>query len=110
MAETFKTKTTAGVTTEATVYTCPRATSTIMIGGTIANKTTSGITISVILQSDTSDTETNANVSIAHNTPVPAGSSIKPFADNKQVLQATDVLRVSASGSADVSFSILEIT
>ena len=68
------------------------------------------ITISVILQSDTSDTETNANVSIAHNTPVPAGSSIKPFADNKQVLQATDVLRVSASGSADVSFSILEIT
>ena len=112
MANTFKTKTKAGVTTEATVYTVPNSPSTtaICIGGTIANKTTSGITVSVIVQSDTSDTETNANASIAHNVPLSAGSSLKPFSDNKQVLQATDVLRVSATGSVDVVLNILEIT
>ena len=112
MANTFKVKTKANFTSEATVYTVPNSpsTTTICIGGTITNKTTSGITASVIVQSDTSDTETNANVSIAHNVPIPAGSSLKPFADNKQVLQATDVLRVSATGNVDVSISILEIT
>lgn len=110
MANTFKLKTKAGVTTEATVYTVPNATTTICIGGTIANKTNSGITCSIIVQSNTNDTETNANVSIAHNVPISGGSSLKPFADNKQVLQATDVLRVSASGNVDVAISILEIT
>ena len=55
-------------------------------------------------------TETNANVSIAHNVPIPAGGSLKPFADNKQVLQTTDVLRVSATGNVDVAINILEIT
>ena len=110
MANTFKTKTKAGVTSEATVYTVPSATTAICIGGTIANKTTSGITVSVIVQSDTSDTETNANASIAHNVPLSAGSSLKPFSDNKQVLQTTDVFRVSATGSVDVVLNILEIT
>ena len=110
MANTFKVKTKANFTSEATVYTVPSSTTTICIGGTITNKTTSGITASVLVQSDTSDTETNANVSIAHNVPIPAGSSLKPFADNKQVLQTTDVLRVSATGNVDVAISILEIT
>lgn len=110
MANTFKLKTKANFTSEATIYTVPSSTTTICIGGTIANKTTSGITCSVIVQSDTSDTETNANVSIAHNVPIPAGGSLKPFADNKQVLQTTDVLRVSATGNVDVAINILEIT
>lgn len=110
MANTFKLKTKANFTSEATIYTVPSSTTSICIGGTIANKTTSGITCSVIVQSDTSDTETNANVSIAHNVPIPAGGSLKPFADNKQVLQTTDVLRVSATGNVDVAINILEIT
>ena len=110
MANTFKLKTKAGVTSAATVYTVPSSTTTICIGGTIANKTTSGITCSIIVETNTNDTETNANVSIAHNIPISAGASVKPFADNKQVLQTTDVLKVSASGSVDVAINILEIT
>ena len=110
MANTFKLKTKASFTSESTIYTVPSSTTTICIGGTISNKTTSGITCSVIVQSDTNDTESNANVSIAHNVPIPAGGSLKPFADNKQVLQTTDVLRVSATGNVDVAINILEIT
>ena len=79
MANTFKLKTKANFTSEATVYTVPSSTTTICIGGTITNKTTSGITASVLVQSDTSDTETNANVSIAHNVPIPAESASPQF-------------------------------
>ena len=110
MANTFKLKTKANFTSESTIYTVPSSTTTICIGGTIANKTTSGITCSIIVETNTNDTEQNANVSIAHNIPISAGASVKPFADNKQVLQTTDVLKVSASGSVDVAINILEIT
>ena len=114
MANTFKVKTNGAMPASAgtflTLYTCPSSTQTIVIGLTLCNIHTAAVTCSVQLVSDTSDTETNANVSIAHNVPIPAGSSLKPFADNKQVLQTTDVLRVSASGNVDVAFSILEIT
>ena len=62
MANTFKLKTKAGVTTLATVYTVPGSTTAVVLGMMIGNTTSSGITSTVTLSSDTSYTETNADV------------------------------------------------
>ena len=57
-----------------------------------------------------SNTETNADVEIVTNAPIPVGGTLQPFGSGKQVLQATDIVKVSATGAVDVSLSILEIT
>mgnify|MGYP003144322604 CR=1 FL=1 len=110
MANTFKLKTKAGVTSLATVYTVPSNTTALIIGGYVGNTTTSGISATVTVSSDTSDTETNADVEIITNAPIPVGGTIQPFGSGKQVLQTTDIVKVSATGAVDVSLSILEIT
>ena len=77
MANTFKLKTKAGIDTSlATVYTVPSSTTTVILGLTISNIKGSSVTADVKLISDTSDTETNANVYIVKNIPLPAGSSV----------------------------------
>ena len=110
MANTFKLKTKAGVTTLATVYTVPSSTTAIVLGMMIGNTTSSSITSTVTLSSDTSDTETNADVELITTTPIPGNSSLEIMAGNKIVLQATDYLRVYGSGAVDVTLSIMEIT
>ena len=110
MANTFKLKTKAGVTSLATVYTVPSSTTALIIGGYVGNTTTSGINTTVTVSSDTDDTEINADVEIVTNAPIPVGGTLQPFGTGKQVLQATDIVKVSATGAVDVSLSILEIT
>ena len=110
MANTFKLKTKAGVTTLATVYTVPSSTTAIVLGLLIGNTTSSSITSTVTLSSDTSDTETNADVELITTTPIPGNSSLEIMAGNKIVLQATDYLRVYGSGAVDVTLSIMEIS
>ena len=71
------------------------------------------ITVDVKIESDTSDTETNANVFVIKDAPIPAGGTLVPVGgDQKIVLQATDVLKVQSdtANSADTVLSILEIT
>ena len=110
MANTFKLKTKAGVTTIATIYTCPGSTTTIVIGCMVGNTTSASVTATVTLVSDTSDTETNQDVELVTNAPIPAGSSLELLSGNKVVMQATDVLKLTASGACDIALSILEIT
>ena len=110
MANTFKLKTKAGVTTLATVYTVPSSTTAIVLGLMIGNTTSSAITSTVTLSSDTSDTETNADVEIITSAPIPGNSSLEIMAGNKIVLQDSDYLRVFGSGAVDVTLSIMEIT
>ena len=110
MANTFKLKTKAGVTTLATVYTVPGSTTAIVLGLMIGNTTSSAITATVTLSSDTSDTETNADVELITTTPIPGNSSLEIMSGNKIVLQTTDLLRVFGSGAVDVCLSIMEIT
>ena len=110
MANTFKVKTKAGVTTLATVYTVPSSTTTIVLGLIIGNTTSAAITSTVTLSSDTSDTETNADVELLTTGAIPANSSIEVLTGSKLVLQTTDYLRVYGSGAVDVTLSIMEIT
>ena len=110
MANTFKLKTKAGVTTLATVYTVPSSTTSIVLGLMIGNTTSSAITSTVTLSSDTSDTETNADVELITTTPIPGNSTLELLSGNKIVMQTTDYIRVYGSGAVDVALSIMEIT
>ena len=120
MANDFKrfTKPNVGTSTGASadaVYTVPAgagssALESIVIGITLANKHTSGITASVFL-----DNEDGSNdVYIVKNATIPAGSSLEVMAGNKLVVQhngtAGDVLRVESSRaySLDATITVLE--
>ena len=117
MPNAFKLKTFAGGSTNAntdmTIYTGKSSTETTIIGMSIANITSSHITVDVKIESNTSDTETNANVFVIKDAPIPVGGTLVPVGgDQKIVLQATDVLKVQSdtANSADTVLSILEIT
>ena len=110
MANTFKVKTKAGVTTLATVYTVPSSTTAIVLGCLIGNTTANSINCTVTVSSDTSDTETNADVELVTTTPIPGNSTLELLSGNKVVLQTTDLFKVFGSGAVDVCLSIMEIT
>ena len=110
MANTFKVKTKAGVNSLATVYTVPSSTTAIVLGFIVGNTTSGAITSTVTLSSDTSDTETNADVELLTTGAIPAYSSIEVLTGSKLILQTTDYLRVYGSGAVDVTLSIMEIT
>ena len=116
MANTFKVKTNANMPATAgtplTLYTCPGSTTTIVLGLLLCNNDSSQRTVDVKIESDTSDTETNATVFLTKDTPIPATSALELLAGNKIVLQATDVLKVDSdvAGKIDATLSIMEIT
>jgi len=105
----------AGVTSADVIYTVAGSTTTVILGLILGNTTTSQVTSTVTLSSDTSNraganNEANQNVELVTNAPIPAGSSLELLAGNKVVLETTDTLSVTASGATDVALSIMEIT
>ena len=115
MANTFKCVTKAGVTSLDVIYTVASSTTTVVLGLVLGNTTTSQVTATVTLNTDTSarsgaNDEANQAVELVTNAPIPAGSSLELSSGNKVVLEATDEIKVSASGATDVALSIMEIT
>ena len=116
MANTFKLKTNAAMPassgTPLTLYTGKSSTTTVLIGLMLCNVHTSQVTVDIVLESNTSDTESNETVKLADNVPIPAGSSLELLAGNKVIMQATDVLKIDCSVTAkiDATLSIMEIT
>ena len=120
MANDFKRFTVNNVNTStgasaSAVYTVPAgagssALESIIIGITLANTTTAGITASVFLDNNSGSND----VHIVKNATIPAGSSLEVMAGNKLVVQnsgsAGDVIRVSAgtASACDVVISVLE--
>lgn len=108
MPNTFKNQFAKNVgTSAATVYTCPAATQTTIIGLSVANTSNGTITTDAYITSGGADNY------LIRNATVPVGSSLVIVGgDQKVVLEAGDVLRVltSAANSADVVCSILEIS
>lgn len=107
MANTFKNYLSKDVgTSAATIYTCPSATQTTIIGLSVANTTASPITADAYLTSGGTD------YYLIKSGIVPVGGALVVVGgDQKVVLEATDVLKVvaSAAASADVVCSLLEI-
>ena len=108
MANTFKLKTKANVgTATSDVYVVPSATTTVVIGVTLANTTGSSINVGVgVTRASTDD------VNLMKNVPIPQGSSFEFMAGNKVVLETTDTLTAvsDVNNSIDVALTIMEIT
>ena len=111
MANTFKNAFAANISNSSFVdlYTVPSATTTIVLGLTLCNKTSSAVTATVQFQ-DTS--ASNADFQVIDTVSIPARTSLELLSGQKYVLEATDVLRVKAgTGSAlDATLGIMEIT
>ena len=107
MANTFKSYFNKNVgTSAATIYTCPSATQTTIIGLSVANTTTSPITCDAYI------TRSAVDYYLIDNGTVPVGASLVIVGgDQKVVLQTGDVLKVvtSVASSADSVCSLLEI-
>ena len=115
MANTFKIETKAGVTSADVIYTVASSTTTVVLGIMLGNTTTSQVTATVTIESDTgnrsgANDEANQTVELVTNAPIPAGSSLELLAGNKVVMETTDVLKLTASGATDIAVSIMEIT
>lgn len=107
MANTFKSYPSKNVgTSAATVYTCPSATQTTLIGMSMANTSTSPITTDAYI------TRSAVDYYLVKGATIPVGGSLVIVGgDQKVVLQASDVLKVvnSAASSGDCITSLLEI-
>lgn len=115
MANTFKVKTNGAMPSSGsaeTLYTVPNSTTTVVIGLLLCNIHTASVTVDVQLVSNTNDTETNSDVSVAKNVSIPVGSTLELLTGGKVVVQATDVIKINCSVQAkiDATLSILEIT
>jgi hypothetical protein len=108
MANTFKNSFVKNVgTTASTVYTCPSATQTTLIGLSIANTSASPITTDAYITSG------GVDYYLIKSGVVPVGGSlIIVGGEQKVVLEVADALKVltSALTSADCVASYLEIT
>ena len=115
MANTFKVVTKAGVTSADVIYTVASSTTTVVLGMMVGNTTTGQITATVTLTSDTSNrsganNEANQTVELVTTAPIPVGGSLELLSGNKVVMETTDSLTLTATGSADIALSIMEIT
>jgi hypothetical protein len=110
MANTFKLKTKLGsnvaANAEQTVYTVPGATTSIIIGLTVANLTSNSVTVDVKINRASLN-----DVSIGLNLPIPSGGSLDALA-GKVVLETTDVITVTCDtlNGIDTALSVMEIT
>ena len=94
-------------TSAATIYTGPASTQTTVIGCTVANTTSSNINVDVYITSG------GVDYYLVKGALVPVGGALVPVGgDQKVVIETGDVLKVqsSASSSADVTMSVLEIS
>jgi hypothetical protein len=108
MANLFKSFLSKDVgTSPATVYTCPSATQTTLIGLSIANTSASPITGDAYITRSAVDYYLVKDATVAVG-----GSLVIVGGDQKVVLEPADVLKVetSAAASADCFASLLEIT
>ena len=108
MANTFKLKTKAnvGITTQ-NVYVVPSATTTVVIGITLANTSGSGCLVGIGITRPSTD-----DVKLLKNAPIPQGSSLEFMSGNKVVLETADTITVDSdtNNSVDASLTIMEIT
>ena len=108
MANTFKLKTKAnvGISTE-NIYVVPSATTTVVIGITLANISGSGAIVGVGITRPAAD-----DVKVLKNVAIPQGSTLEFMQGNKVVLETADTLTInsSTSNSIDAALTIMEIT
>jgi len=108
MANSFKNSAVANIgTTASTVYTTPSATTSTVIGLTVANTSNAPVTVGIYL------TIGGTDYYLLKNAVVPVGGAIVPIGgEQKVVLQTGNLVKVvsSAATSVDAILSVLEIS
>ena len=104
MANEFKNAQNVGVTSVATVYTAPAGKTSILLELDLANTTQNVVEASV----EIFDTSASTDAFLVKNAPVPAGGTLQVVAGQKVILEATDIVKVTATGAVDVVAAILE--
>lgn len=99
MANIFKNYTGEATTTGAVVYTIPAATTSVFLGVNLANKSTTGVDVSVQLGS----------TYIVKDAPIPVGSALSVL-DGKIIGEAAETITVTASANSavDAIISVME--
>ena len=111
MANTFKTKGAANINHADYVdlYTVPAATTTVILGLALCNKTASAANITVRwMDDDVSDT----TYQFLDTVSIPARTTLEVLAGQKYILETGDVLRVQAgtASAIDATLGIMQIT
>lgn len=111
MANTFKNAKCAMVTGGATAYTCPAATTAIVIGCIVANIDGTNAANATVHWTDDSDSDTATNLIKLVSVPPNSSLAVIGGANGKLVLEAGDTLVGTASADSDLSMtvSVLEI-
>jgi phosphoribosylcarboxyaminoimidazole (NCAIR) mutase len=92
-------------TTTQTVFTAGAGVQATVIGLTLANMTNAPVSANVFL------TSSGVDYYVVYQATVPVGGSLVPIGgDQKVVLEAADILKVSATANCDVICSVLEIS
>ena len=104
MANDFKNAQAVGVTSVTTIYTAPAAKTSILLELDIANTAQNVVEASV----EIFDTSASTDAFLVKNAPVPAGGTLQVVAGQKIILEATDIVKVSATAAVDVVAAILE--
>lgn len=108
MANTFVRKISTNINTTPTAvgsYTVGANVSTVVVGLTISNKTTSQVTANVEIY------DGSITYYVVRNAPIAVGGGLVPIGgDQKIVLQTGDSVRVSASANVDAVLSVMEFT
>ena len=108
MSNTFKSKSKAniGISTQ-NVYVVPSATTTVVIGITLANVSGTGCLVGIGITRPSTD-----DVKLLKNAPIPQGSSLEFMSGNKVVLETADTITIDcdSNNSIDASLTIMEIT
>lgn len=104
MANTFKSYLASNVTTQTSVLTAAVSTQTTLIGLSAANTTTGAASVTVVLSRSGSDYH------VIKNAAVPANDALVLYGgDQKLVMQAGDILKVTSSAAVDIIVSVLEV-
>jgi hypothetical protein len=110
MAETFKNATKDVTNVAQSIYTCPAATTAIVISLRVTNVDgAADDTITV----EVNDSSAVLTAEVAHQMTVPAGTSLELAGTSKIVLEAGDDIELTggaASGDLEAFVSVLEIT
>ena len=108
MANVFKSAQAADVgTSYSTVYTVPSATTTVILGMSLCNKTGATVKIDVLLKkAGTTDYQ------MLNQVEIPTGVTLEVLSGQKYIMQATDVIQVKSDAltSVDVVMGIMEIS
>ena len=110
MANTFKNAALASVNNSAydTLYTAPSATTAVILGVALANKTGNSVTVQVQF----TDTSASTTHQLLENVSIPGNTTLEVLQGQKYILETGDILKVQAgtASAIDVVAGLMEIT